>query len=356
MSIQEQSRGHRAAGRADHLSAILKAPVATDPETIRRYVPEKVRDTGWWARTTDEQRANLVRSVIYLKLKGYTDQQITELRTAVFRMFLRGEIPGRKRLPVAHCVSVTAADTTARTAPPARQQRKPRNRALREKIERLKREKEFEEFSREELVAFATHDELTGLPNRHAYEMAPTKPVKAFADLEGLKWINDNIGHEAGDQLLIALADILGEEGLDAYRLGKAADEFVVQFDGVQDADQAMWRVNERLKRQPIRAAGRVLSGFQLSYGIGPDVDTADEKMNRAKAELQQIGLRARRGERPAALQEIVEGVPISIAPPPEPSNQATLAKVVQITHRTMPYAPRITPDQLPVAQQRKSA
>lgn len=82
-------------------------------------------------------------------------------------------------------------------------------------------------------------DALTGLKNRKAYyedikviESDPdrsSRPVGVvFADINGLKRINDRAGHEAGDMLIANIAKDLTEvfEGENIYRLG--GDEFVV--------------------------------------------------------------------------------------------------------------------------------
>lgn len=79
-------------------------------------------------------------------------------------------------------------------------------------------------------------DKLTGMDNRSAYELdlhtIPEKCEKSLAcvyiDVNGLKTVNDNQGHEAGDRMLVAVAEIIlkyfGEDY--AYRWG--GDEFVV--------------------------------------------------------------------------------------------------------------------------------
>ncbi|MFN8639714.1 MAG: EAL domain-containing protein [Dehalococcoidia bacterium] len=83
----------------------------------------------------------------------------------------------------------------------------------------------------------ATHDELTGLPNRAAlYEHlkglwahGPTERSFLFIDLDNFKLINDTLGHAGGDQLLVAVAarlrNLVHAEDFVA-RLG--GDEFVV--------------------------------------------------------------------------------------------------------------------------------
>ena len=85
----------------------------------------------------------------------------------------------------------------------------------------------------------ATHDPLTGLPNRAAVfgRLAAaleagrdTRAGLCYLDLDGFKAINDRYGHEAGDELLVTVARRIGEtargHGALAGRIG--GDEFVV--------------------------------------------------------------------------------------------------------------------------------
>jgi diguanylate cyclase (GGDEF)-like protein/PAS domain S-box-containing protein len=72
----------------------------------------------------------------------------------------------------------------------------------------------------EEIAFLAYHDKLTGLPNRALFEeMLESALARArrfdlgvgvlFLDLDNFKLVNDSLGHHAGDQLLIQLADRL---------------------------------------------------------------------------------------------------------------------------------------------------
>ena len=85
----------------------------------------------------------------------------------------------------------------------------------------------------------ATHDPLTGLPNRSAIFGRLAAGLEAgrdtsvglcYLDLDGFKAINDRYGHEAGDELLVAVARRIGDtargHGALAGRIG--GDEFVV--------------------------------------------------------------------------------------------------------------------------------
>lgn len=97
----------------------------------------------------------------------------------------------------------------------------------------------------------ATHDALTGLPNRARFlrslatQLASaTDPslrhVVLFLDLNGFKAVNDTHGHEAGDELLcqvaVRLQEAIGSSGLVA-RLG--GDEFTVLLHPLDHIDQA---------------------------------------------------------------------------------------------------------------------
>jgi diguanylate cyclase (GGDEF)-like protein/PAS domain S-box-containing protein len=98
----------------------------------------------------------------------------------------------------------------------------------------------------------ATHDPLTGLPNRAAFferlealfeDPAPGARIGlCYVDLDGFKVINDSLGHEAGDQLLAAVADRLGAAltpmGHLVARLG--GDEFVVLLESCRGEQQAV--------------------------------------------------------------------------------------------------------------------
>ncbi|MFZ5642787.1 MAG: EAL domain-containing protein [Bacillota bacterium] len=107
----------------------------------------------------------------------------------------------------------------------------------------------------DQLRYLATHDSLTNIPNRYYLEEALKRAIaKArrgkksaliFIDLDNFKLVNDTMGHDAGDQLLVALIEILKnnlrEEDLLA-RLG--GDEFAVLLD-VDSADDAMGVANK---------------------------------------------------------------------------------------------------------------
>lgn len=95
-----------------------------------------------------------------------------------------------------------------------------------------------------ELDHLSRHDVLTGLLNRNAFSLAVASLLQqrgpagiVYADVNGLKEINDTQGHKAGDEALKRTADLLteccGREH--AYRVG--GDEFIVLMPEVAKRD-----------------------------------------------------------------------------------------------------------------------
>jgi diguanylate cyclase (GGDEF)-like protein len=110
-----------------------------------------------------------------------------------------------------------------------------------ERFEEERRRTDQELARREEELAFlATHDPLTGLPNRTLIldrveqmlarsERTKTPVAALFIDLDNFKSINDTLGHGVGDELLLAVADRLKGVVRHADALGRlGGDEFVV--------------------------------------------------------------------------------------------------------------------------------
>ncbi|HEX8565790.1 MAG TPA: EAL domain-containing protein [Pyrinomonadaceae bacterium] len=153
----------------------------------------------------------------------------------------------------------------------------------------------------------ASHDALTGLPNRASYtrklEQALERSKETgkliavlFLDLDGFKLVNDSLGHVVGDDLLKGTAARLLEclRGRDTVaRLG--GDEFTILLEDLPDISQAV-RVAERIKQrlsEPFELAGQEIF-IGTSIGIATSeiayADTseilrdADAAMYQAKA------------------------------------------------------------------------
>jgi len=114
-----------------------------------------------------------------------------------------------------------------------------RDRTLAEQESIRRAELDAQRIISDQLRHAATHDPLTGLPNRAAIfdRLAAaltggrgTSVGLCYLDLDGFKAVNDRHGHEAGDELLVTVAGRIGEAagagGAVAGRIG--GDEFVV--------------------------------------------------------------------------------------------------------------------------------
>jgi diguanylate cyclase (GGDEF)-like protein/PAS domain S-box-containing protein len=139
--------------------------------------------------------------------------------------------------------------------------------------------------SRESLRFLATHDSLTQLLNRRALlarmgtvlAHAPRRNGRMavlFADLDGLKDVNDAYGHAAGDQLIVEAARRLTAQVRDedlVARLG--GDEFVLVLPSVTGLDDAL-----AVARKVIASMGPPLNlgGHDVSLGISVGVALAD--------------------------------------------------------------------------------
>jgi diguanylate cyclase (GGDEF)-like protein/PAS domain S-box-containing protein len=154
--------------------------------------------------------------------------------------------------------------------------------------------------ARAQIARLAYRDMLTGLPNRVRFrelidEMIANCPTGnrialLFLDLDHFKDVNDTLGHSAGDELLVALADCLrsqiGENDLLA-RLG--GDEFVVVLPNC-DADGGSHiaaRINQALaSRLRLRTRSMPMS-TSIGISIYPDnATTVDALMQQADAAM----------------------------------------------------------------------
>jgi diguanylate cyclase (GGDEF)-like protein/PAS domain S-box-containing protein len=180
----------------------------------------------------------------------------------------------------------------------------------------------------------ALHDPLTGLPNRALFldriEQALQRAGRddelvsvAFVDLDDFKAINDSLGHAAGDELLVGVADRLRASlrGMDtAARLG--GDEFAVLLAGLPEHAEVV-RVAERLLAtlsEPHELGGQPRHALpSIGVSIGGDGATADDLMRQADAAMYaakragkgryEVYVRAA-GDEPAARRSDDEPVP----------------------------------------------
>lgn len=122
----------------------------------------------------------------------------------------------------------------------------------------------------EKLQYEATHDALTGLPNRAYFLTRLTEALQRshreadhnvsvlFIDLDRFKYVNDSLGHVAGDRLLVGISRRLREcmrPGDTVARLG--GDEFTILVEGDHDGSEV------------ILIADRIQEQFSIPFEIG---------------------------------------------------------------------------------------
>jgi diguanylate cyclase (GGDEF)-like protein len=144
----------------------------------------------------------------------------------------------------------------------------------------------------------ATHDTLTGLPNRRAFMRRLSREAEVgdrfalvLCDLDNLKRVNDTHGHEAGDRALQMLAGALRSElrrSDEAYRIG--GDEFGVVLPGASrlDAERVMRRLDAAVRAGAKQTGDRIEASFGIAVhqpGDGPEllVGRADAALYAAK-------------------------------------------------------------------------
>ncbi|MGR9086229.1 MAG: diguanylate cyclase domain-containing protein [Gammaproteobacteria bacterium] len=155
------------------------------------------------------------------------------------------------------------------------------------------------------LLHMATHDALTGLPNRtllaDRFGQACSRSQRSefsfsmmFIDLNGFKTVNDTYGHEMGDQLLKAMGSLLKECIREEDTLSRiSGDEFVILLENTtfETAKRVAQTIQSKLAN-PIQIQSHALSiGLSLGIAVYPHdgltmselLRKADERMYRAK-------------------------------------------------------------------------
>jgi diguanylate cyclase (GGDEF)-like protein/PAS domain S-box-containing protein len=130
-----------------------------------------------------------------------------------------------------------------------------------------------------EILALSITDQLSGLHNRRGFLSLAAQQLKLamrnksgivlfFADLDGLKWINDTLGHEEGDRALIEAATLLKE----AFRASDivarlGGDEYAALAVHITKANSKI--ITARLQALIARRNRRKNRRYRLSISIG---------------------------------------------------------------------------------------
>lgn len=161
--------------------------------------------------------------------------------------------------------------------------------------------------SRKQIEYQAYHDSLTGLPNRTLFKdhlerilqtanLRQKKAAVLFLDLDRFYEVNDSLGHQAGDQLLVEVGKRFNElSPLFLYRLG--GDEFTVIIPEIDSKEDVVGTVENLMSKfaEPFELKGReffvtVSIGISIFPDDGEDGNSllqhADTAMYKAKEQM----------------------------------------------------------------------
>jgi diguanylate cyclase (GGDEF)-like protein len=162
----------------------------------------------------------------------------------------------------------------------------------------------------EEIIAISITDHLTGLYNRRGFLTLAGQQMKVeerlknvlvlmFADLDNMKLINDNLGHEKGDQALIEVASILREVFRKSDVIARVGgDEFAVFGIGTTKKDLDIFEsrlqhqidIHNAFENREYKislSVGTAYTGEENLYSIAELMSKADTSMYEQKRSKQ---------------------------------------------------------------------
>jgi diguanylate cyclase (GGDEF)-like protein/PAS domain S-box-containing protein len=147
-----------------------------------------------------------------------------------------------------------------------------------------------------ELEELASHDMLTGLPNRRKFNeitalqlarasRSGEKLAMVIFDIDDFKCVNDEYGHDLGDKVLVAIADRLREFSRSADNVARhGGDEFTILLNGLTDkaeAEVALMRLY-KLYEDPIVVDGKSFPiGLSMGVAMYPENGVSAEELLR---------------------------------------------------------------------------
>jgi diguanylate cyclase (GGDEF)-like protein/PAS domain S-box-containing protein len=165
----------------------------------------------------------------------------------------------------------------------------------------------------EQLARHAFQDALTGLANRrllldhldHALLQADRNDSQVavlFCDVDRFKLVNDNLGHQVGDELL----RVIGERLRRSVRLGDTlsrfgGDEFVILLEGIHSPDDALVVVENLLSalREPVTLSGghELVASMSIGVALGEYGKSRDDLLHDADVAMYRAKERGRGGQ-----------------------------------------------------------
>lgn len=133
-----------------------------------------------------------------------------------------------------------------------------------------------------ELHSLTLHDELTGLHNRRGFLLLAEQQMKIsrrnhssclllFLDIDGLKKINDTLGHAEGNGAIVEAAGVLRSSFRQCDILARlGGDEFAVLAVGTSESSEAALRAHIEKKIKEVNAQANRAYALSFSLGIVP--------------------------------------------------------------------------------------
>lgn len=166
----------------------------------------------------------------------------------------------------------------------------------------------------QQIAYMASHDEVTGLPNRSLFmdrldvslrQAAREKNRIAvlFIDLDGFKAVNDRLGHDAGDMILYQVAVRLVARVRASDTVARyGGDEFTVilnQISNAQDVSRVAQSIVEELTRPFTAKRETVMIGASVGIALYPEhAETADALIRIADKAMYEVKHAGKRGYR----------------------------------------------------------
>lgn len=154
----------------------------------------------------------------------------------------------------------------------------------------------FQSLSPADRVREYFYDSNTGLPNERGWEVMNASKIgpqqlHVHYSIEGVAWVNDTFGHDAGQVLYRAAAEALSQVD---RRCAKVGGDFGGRAEDEEDA--------QRFARMATRKLAAEFQGLTITAAVGETWEEAKEAHKKLKVEMEALRVRAKRGTRPLGL------------------------------------------------------